>query len=58
MTVWTRERPPVRVSCAVYENRLNSANLGLDPLTAAAPENRDERGREAGGRARSGREGA
>ena len=31
LTVWTRERPPVRVPCAICENRLTSANLGLDP---------------------------
>jgi hypothetical protein len=31
MTVWTRERPPVRVLSAKNENRLLSANLGLDP---------------------------
>ena len=31
LTVRTRERPPVRVPCAIYENRLTSANLGLDP---------------------------
>ena len=30
-TVRTRERPPVRVPCAIYENRLTSAHLGLDP---------------------------
>ena len=27
----TRERPPVRVSCVIYENCLTSANLGPDP---------------------------
>ena len=38
-TVRTRERPPVRVPCAIYENRLTSANLGLDPalLVLRAP---------------------
>ena len=33
LTVRTRERPPVRVPCAICENRLTSANLGLDPAT-------------------------
>ena len=31
LTVRTRERPPVCVPCAMYVNRLTSANLGLDP---------------------------
>lgn len=31
ITVWTRERPPVRVQGAVCKKRLNSAHLGLDP---------------------------
>ena len=31
LTVWTRERPPVRVPGGIYENRLVSAHLGLDP---------------------------
>jgi hypothetical protein len=31
LTVRTRERPPVRVPWAIYENRLTSAHLGLDP---------------------------
>ena len=34
-TVRTRERPPVRVPWAIYENRLTSANLGLDPAGKA-----------------------
>ena len=33
-TVRTRERPPVRVPWAIYENRLTSAHLGLDPATS------------------------
>jgi hypothetical protein len=34
-TVRTRERPPVRVPWAIYENRLTSAHLGLDPALPA-----------------------
>lgn len=30
VTVWTRERPPVRVRCAICKKRLTSAHLGLD----------------------------
>ena len=33
IAVWTRERPPVRVSCAILKNRLKSAHLGLDPAS-------------------------
>ena len=35
LTVRTRERPPVRVPCAICENRLTSANLGLDPANTS-----------------------
>ena len=31
LVVWPHERPPVRVSCAIFKKRLNSAHLGLDP---------------------------
>ena len=36
ITVWTREWPPVRVSCAILKNRQTSANLGLDPAVELA----------------------
>ena len=36
ITVWTRERPPVRVSCAILKNRLTSAHLGLDPAAGGS----------------------
>ena len=35
ITVWTREWPPVRVSCAILKNRQTSANLGLDPAQSS-----------------------
>ena len=33
IAVWTRERPPVHVRCAICKKRLISAHLGLDPAT-------------------------